>query len=157
VYAPAQGSAGPPITYNSGSMLSGAAELYRATGDNMYLEDAKKLSDASFKYFAKLGATLSGYYTYDISGFRNWFNGVLMRAYTDTYPSYKNVDTCIESFQRNLDYGYDHFFYKGFLPVNLLVGWSRENNNNRIEGMFSFAFAAEYAVLAKYELEKTNK
>ncbi|GHT61561.1 hypothetical protein AGMMS50239_12720 [Bacteroidia bacterium] len=157
VYAPAQGSAGPPISYNSGSMLSGAADLYRATGDNMYLEDAKKLSDASFKYFAKLGATLSGYYTYDINGFRNWFNGVLMRAYTDTYPSYKNVDTCIESFQRNLDYGYDHFFYKGFLPINLLVGWSRENNNNRIEGMFTFAFAAEYAVLAKYELEKTNK
>lgn len=157
VYAPAQGSAGPPITYNSGSMLSAAADLYRATGDNVYLEDAKKLSDASFSYFAKLGITRPGYYTYDINGFRNWFNGVLMRAYVDIYPAYKNVEACIESFQKNLDYGYDNFLYKGFLPSNLLVGWSHDNANNRMEGMFTFAFAAEYAVLAKYELEKANK
>ncbi|MDR3062168.1 MAG: glycoside hydrolase family 76 protein [Dysgonamonadaceae bacterium] len=157
VHAPAQGSAGPPISYNSGSMLSGAADLYRATGDNAYLDDAKKLSDASFRYFAKSGATMPGYYTYDISGFRNWFNGVLMRAYADIYPAYKNVDVCLESFQKNLDYAYDNFCYKGFLPTNLLVGWSRDNANNRIEGMFTFAFAAEYAVLAKYELGKANK
>jgi predicted alpha-1,6-mannanase (GH76 family) len=157
VHAPAQGSVGPPITYNSGSMLSAAADLYRATNDNRYLDDAKKLSDASFRYFAKLGTTVSGYYTYDISGFRNWFNGVLMRAYVDIYPAYKNVDVYIESFQKNLDYAYDNFRYKGFLPTNLLVGWSRDNANNRIEGMFSFAYAAEYATLAKYELEKANK
>ena len=157
VHAPAQGSVGPYYSYNSGSMLSAAADLYRATGDNMYLEDAKKLSDASFKYFAKLGATMAGYYTYDISGFNNWFNGVLMRAYVDIYPAYNNVDVCIGSFQKNLDYGYNNFLYKGFLPTNLLVGWSRDNANNQVEGMFTFAFAAEYALLAKYELEKTNK
>src|SRR5690606_6866982 len=52
-----QDRVGPAITYNSGTMLSGAADLHRATGDNIYLEDGKKLSDASFKYFAKLGQT----------------------------------------------------------------------------------------------------
>ncbi|MDR0507895.1 MAG: hydrolase [Dysgonamonadaceae bacterium] len=156
VHAPAQGTAGPPISYNSGSMLSGAADLYRATGDNMYLDDAKKLSDASFKYFAKSDVNLPGYYTYNISGFNNWFNSVLMRAYADIYPAYKNVDVCIDSFQKNLDYAYAKFHYKGFLPTNLLLGWSRDNANNRIEGMFTFAFAAEYAVLAKYELEKSK-
>lgn len=145
---------GPAISYNSGTMLSGAADLYRATGDNIYLEDGKKLSDASFKYFAKLGTTVPGHYNYDISGFRNWFNGVLMRGYVDLYPSYKNVNVCINSFQQNLDYGYDKFAYKGFLPTNLLMGWSRDNANNQIEGMFTFAFAAEYAILARYELEK---
>jgi hypothetical protein len=66
------------------------------------------------------------------------------------------VAVCINSFQRNLDYGYDNFLHEGFLPTNLLVGWSRENNNNRVEGMFTFAFAAEYAILARYELEKEN-
>lgn len=146
--------AGPAITYNSGSMLSGAADLFRATGDNMYLTDASDLSDASFQYFADLGQTKEGYYTYDISGFRNWFNGVLMRGYVDIYPEYGNVADYIDSFQENLDYGYENFLYEGFLPTNLLVGWSRDNNNNRTEGMFNFAFAAEYAVLARYELEK---
>lgn len=147
---------GPAITYNSGTMLSGAADLFRATGDNEYLKDAKNLSDASFSYFAKLGATKPDYYTYDISGFRNWFNGVLMRGYVEVYPDHKAIAEYLDSFQKNLDYGYENFLYKGFLPTNLLVGWSHDNNNNRTEGMFTFAFAAEYAVLARYELEKSN-
>ncbi|MCB5253220.1 MAG: glycoside hydrolase family 76 protein [Candidatus Cloacimonetes bacterium] len=145
---------GPAISYNSGTMLSGAADLYRATADEKYLSDGKKLSDASFAFFAKKGTNLPDYYTYNISGFNNWFNGVLMRGYVDLFPANKNVSTYIATFQQNLDYGYDHFLYKGFLPTNLLVGWSQNNSNNRIEGMFSFAFAAEYAVLSRYELTK---
>ncbi|MCW5912088.1 MAG: hydrolase [Cyclobacteriaceae bacterium] len=145
---------GPAITYNSGTMLSGGADLYRATGESAYLTDVKNLSDASFQYFAKLGQNKPDYYTYDISGFRNWFNGVLMRGYVDAYPAYGTVSGYINSFQRNLDYGYDNFLYQGFLPTNLLVGWSLNNANNRTEGMFSFAFAAEYAVLSRYEVKK---
>lgn len=151
-----QDRVGPAITYNSGTMLSGGADLYRVTGDNAYLEDARKLSDATFQYFAKLGQTKAGYYTYDISGFRNWFNGVLMRGYVDVYPSYGTVGDYIKSFQQNLDHGYDNFLYKGFLPTNLLVGWSRDNGNNKTEAMFNFAFAAEYAVLSRYELAHGN-
>jgi len=145
---------GPPYSYNSGTMISGAADLYRVTGEATYLNDAAKLSDASFKYFAKLGDTRAGYYTYDISGFSNWFNDMLMRGYVEVYPFYESIETGVNSFRQNLDYGYDNFFYKGFLPTNLLLGWSHDNNNNRMEGMFTFAFAAEYAVLAQYETEK---
>lgn len=151
-----QDRVGPAITYNSGTMLSGAADLYRVTADMQYLDDAKKLSDASFSYFAVLGATKTGYYTYDISGFRNWFNGVLMRGYVDVYPSYKNVNGYVNSFQQNLDYAFSNFLHQDFLPTNLLVGWSLDNSNNKVEAMFTFTFAAEYAVLAKYELEKDN-
>jgi hypothetical protein len=114
------------------------------------------LSDASFLYFAKLGTTKTGYYTYDISGFNNWFNDVLMRGYVDVDPSYTNASVPINTFQQNLDYAYTNFLYQGFLPTNLLVGWSRENSNNNVEGMFTFAFAAEYAVLARYQLGKEN-
>lgn len=149
-----QDRVGPAITYNSGTMLSGGADLFRVTGDNGYLEDVRKLSDASFQYFAKLGTSQPGYYTFDISGFRNWFNGVLMRGYVDAYPAHSQVGDYIDSFQKNLDHGYDNFLYNGFLPTNLLVGWSRDNSNNNTEGMFNFAFAAEYAVLSRYELEK---
>jgi hypothetical protein len=145
---------GPAITYNSGTMLSGGADLFRATNSSAYLEDFKKLSDGSFQYFAKLGQTKAGYYTYDISGFRNWFNGVMMRGYVDGYSNYAATGAYIESFQKNLDHGYDNFLHNGFLPTNLLVGWSRDNANNDTEGMFTFAFAAEYAVLSRYELEK---
>jgi predicted alpha-1,6-mannanase (GH76 family) len=145
---------GPAYSYNSGSMLSGSGDLYRATGDNAYLDDAKKLADDSFKAFAKLGNTKEGYYTYDILGFNNWFNGVLMRAFVEVAPSYAAAGTYAESFQKNLDYGYDNFAYKGFLPTNLLVGWNRDNSKNQVEGMFNFTFAAEYAVLARYQLDK---
>ncbi|MDL2322681.1 glycoside hydrolase family 76 protein [Bacteroidales bacterium OttesenSCG-928-A17] len=150
-------NAGPPITYNSGTMLSGAADLYRVTGDNTYLNDAKALSDASFNYFAELGSKVAGYYTYDLSGHRNWFNGVLMRGYLDVYPSYNKVENYIDSFQKNLDYGYGKFLYKGFLPSDLLLGWSDKESENNVRGMFAFAFASEYALLARYELDKENK
>jgi predicted alpha-1,6-mannanase (GH76 family) len=145
---------GPAITYNSGTMLSGSADLYRATGDQLYLQDAVKLSDASFSYFAKLGQTKVGYYTYAISGFNNWFNGVLMRGYVDAYPSHAKVADYIHTFQQNLDYGYENFLHNGFLPTNLLVGWNTDKSKNQTEGMFNFAFAAEYAVLSRYEQEK---
>jgi predicted alpha-1,6-mannanase (GH76 family) len=145
---------GTAYSYNTGTMLSGAADLYRATGISTYLDDASKLTKASFGYFAKKDATVNGYYSYDLSGFNNWFNGVLMRGYVDVYPIFKSASVCIGSFQQNLDYGYEKFLYKGFLPTNLLLGWSHDNNNNSMEGMFTFTFAAEYATLARYEIEK---
>ncbi|WP_211657542.1 glycoside hydrolase family 76 protein [Parapedobacter composti] len=145
---------GPAITYNSGTMLSGAADLYRATGNDKYRADGSVLADASFSYFAKKGANLPDYYTFDISGFRNWFNGVLMRGYVDFYPAYQGTETYIDAFQKNLDYAYEHFLHNGFLPTNLLVGWNRDRGKNDTEGMFTFAFAAEYAVLSRYELTK---
>ncbi|TYP96037.1 glycosyl hydrolase family 76 [Sphingobacterium allocomposti] len=145
---------GPAITYNSGTMLSGAADLYRVTGDDRYLVDGTALANASFSYFAKKGVNVADHYTFDISGFRNWFNGVLMRGYVDFYPLHKDTDSYIDAFQKNLDYAYEHFFYKGFLPTNLLVGWNRDRGKNNTEGMFTFAFAAEYAVLSRYEQTK---
>ncbi|QDH77939.1 hydrolase [Echinicola soli] len=149
-----QDRVGPAISYNSGTMLSGAADLYRATEEDAYLQDAKELSDDSFQYFAKQNQTQDGYYSYDISGFNNWFNGVLMRGYVDVHPAYGAASEYIDTFQQNLDYGYENFLHEGFLPTNLLVGWSLTANNNKTEGMFNFAFAAEYAVLSRYELTK---
>ncbi len=107
-----------------------------------------------FRTLQKKGAELPGYYTYDISGFGNWFNGVLLRGFIDLYPYYKNVGAYIDTFQQNLDYGYENYFYKGFLPTNLLMGWDNDISKNDTEGMFSFTFAAEYALLSQYELLK---
>jgi len=155
---------GSPHSYNSGSMLSGAADLYRATGVSDYLADLKALSLNSFRYFALLGTTVPDYYSYRrTSTFSTWFDGVLMRAFVDAYPADNDVASYIESFQQNLDYSYDEFFYNGFLPsmyvtpnppFSLLAGWLETAGANTLEGMFSFTYAAEYATLARYEMEK---
>lgn len=153
-HASMAGSTGDAISYNSGTMLSGAADLYRVTGDDAYMQDLAKLTADTFRYFAKLGATLPGYYTYEISGFNDWFNNVLMRGYVDAEGVGADAAACIDSFQKNLDYAYENHVYGGMLPTNLLVGWNRDRGKNDTEALFTFAFAAEYAVLAKYEMEK---
>lgn len=144
---------GPAISYNSGTMLSGAADLLRLTGESKYREDLEALSSKSFSYFSKLGANVEGYYTYDITGFNNWFNDVLMRGYI-ACSEYCDLRTAIDSFQRNLDYGWDKFQRDGMLPPSLLAGWNTVQSKNNVEGMFTFAFASEYASLAKFSIEK---
>ena len=138
---------GPPYSYNTGSFLSGAIDLYRATGKREYLDDIARLSDDSFNYFAKTSNQLAGYYEFEVSGFNNWFNGVLMRAYVEAYPIYSKAERYIQPFQQNLDYGYTHFLHRGILPADLLHGWG---DDRKVEGMFAFTFAAEYAILSEY-------
>ncbi|WP_258101759.1 glycoside hydrolase family 76 protein [Marinoscillum pacificum] len=145
---------GAAISYNSGTMLSGGIDLLRVTKDQIYLEDVKVLSDSSFEYFTELDKDVTGYYSYEITGFNGWFNGVLMRGYTDVYSENKRTGYYLDTFQQNLDYAYDHYLKKGILPTNLLAGWNSDDQANNTEGMFSFARAAEYAVLSKYELDK---
>ena len=146
---------GKAHTYNSGSIISGAADLHRATKNNIYLEEAKEMSRSSFDYFAKLDKTIPQHFSFPIDGFSNWFNGVLMRSYFDVYPAWGEAGKYIESFQQNLDYGYDKFLYRGVLPSDLLMGWNTpDKRENKTEGMFSFTFAAEYAILARFQLDK---
>lgn len=147
-------SEGTAHTYNAGTMLSGAADLYRATANSAYYTDMRQLVSDSFKYFAVKDLHRDGYYSYPLDGYANWFNGVLFRAYVDAYAHYKNTSVCIDTFQQNLDYAYSNFCYKGFLPANLLVGWDSDNSKNRVNAMFTFAFASEYALLAVYQLGK---
>lgn len=145
---------GTAYSYNSGTMLSGGADLYRATKNKAYLEDINKLSDASFQHFAKLGTIVPDHYTFTTRGFNNWFNGVLMRGYMDVLPLHKGTANYLSAFQKNLDYGYEKHLYEGQLPTNLLAGWDKDREKNNVEAMFMFAYAAQYAVLSHFESEK---
>ena len=145
---------GEYYTYNTGTMLSGAADLYRATGEQKYLDDLKATSSSAFRYFATKSTSIEGCYDYPISGFSNWFNGVLLRGWVDVFPHYSNVDLNVMSFQHNLDYAFENNLYEDLLPANLLCPWNTVRANCRMEGMFEFAYAAEYAVLARYLIEK---
>ena len=77
-----------------------------------------------------------------------------MRGWIDAYPHYSNVSLNINTFQANLDYAWDNYLKNGMLPSSLLYGWNTLPSKNNTEGMFTFAFAAEYAVLAKWNLSK---
>lgn len=145
--------AGPALSYNSGTMLSGAADLYRVTRESAYLSDMHNLTSASFRYFAKLDAEKQGMYSYDISGFNNWFNGVLLRGYVDVYPYDMNAESPIQSFQDNLDFAWEKYLYESMLPNNLLLGWGSNPSQQAVEAMFTFAFAAEYAILSRFKME----
>jgi hypothetical protein len=68
----------------------------------------------------------------------------------DLYPAFRGVEPYIQTFQQNLDYGFEHFREQGILPGNLLMGWEEEQTKNNTEAMFSFTFAAEYAVLSRF-------
>ncbi len=149
-----QNPTGDPYSYNSGTMLSGAADLYGATGDQSYLEDMTLLAANTFRYFAKKSTKYPDIYEYAVTGFNNWFNGVLMRGWVDASVHYPNVTVQLSSFQKNLDHAYEKYLKGGILPSNLVHGWNTDESQNKVEAMFTFAYAAEYAVLAKYYLNK---
>ncbi len=149
-----QGPVGEAYSYNSGTMLSGAADLYGATGEQMYMDDMKLLAANTFRYFAKKSTKYPDLYEYSVIGFNNWFNGVLMRGWVDVSAHYPNVTVQLASFQKNLDHAYDKYLKGGILPSNLVHGWNSDESQNKVEAMFTFAYAAEYAVLAKYYLNK---
>ena len=143
---------GTAYTYNSGSMLSGAAELYRITGEATFNNDANRLIRATYTTFGT-ARTIDGitYRQYPIdqvatSGFNTWFDNVLMRAYVDAFDSNDRYATlALTAFQDVLDYGYDHYLTDGCLPIDLLKGW---NDATVTKGFHQLAFASEYAMLA---------
>ena len=148
------GAVGNFYSYNTGAMISGAAALAEAGSGDGYLADVKSLTASSFSHFAKLGASLKGYYTFDLTGFSPWFNCVLMRGYAAAYPLCGAAADGLKAFQDNLDYGYGNFLQQDMIPVNPLGGWNRDQSKCDTEAMFTFASATEYAVLASHELIK---
>ena len=140
---------GRAYSYNSGTMLSGAADLYRCTGKEEYHDDMTKLSDSCFKYFAH-GPAENGLYRYAFDGFNNWFNCVLLRGWIDVADFYQGASSGCLSFQDNLDYAWENHLRCDMLPSDLLGGWRDNEHENYVEAMFTFAFASKFAYLAGY-------
>ena len=141
---------GESFSYNTGTMISGAVELYLVSKEKRYFDDADQLGKNSFSYFGTLNKEVPNYVSFETNGFKNWFNGILMRSYRDLIKLDKNASNYLQAYQKNLDYGYNHYNYEGFLPTNLLKGWSSDKKDNYVEGMFMFTYASEYAILSEY-------
>lgn len=89
-------------TYNTGTMIQSGVRLYRLTGEQQYLDDARAMAEGSFKYYVKY--TPQGVpYIQDLP----WFVIVLFRGYHELYDVDKNpkyVDVLI----RSADWAWDH-------------------------------------------------
>ncbi|MCH5219147.1 MAG: hypothetical protein J1F20_01150 [Muribaculaceae bacterium] len=151
------GPTGNFYSYNTGTMIAGAAELFRVTDDEDYRDDLSTISKASLNKFAKYVRKQNAYeFNTDAtatSGFNTWFNDVLMRSYVDAYPYTTNTsaNTGLTSFQTTLDYAFENHNRNNLLPIRLLDGWG---NDVVTKAFHQFAFASEYALLAKWLLSK---
>lgn len=148
------GPSGTAYTYNTGTMLAGAAELFRVTGEATYKTDLNSLCRAAVVQFTsrtRVNGQVFRQWPTDpeaTSGFNTWFDDVLMRAYVDAHP-YNDANTyatdALNSFLDNLNYAWDNFRRDDLLPIHLLKGW---DNGDVTKGFHQLAFASEYAMLA---------
>ena len=143
------GPAGAEITYNTGTMLAGAVELLRVTGNAAYGNDLQNLCQDSYRAFTTTRTVNGVVYTQwptdtDAEhGFNVWYNNVLMRAFVDATATATRESTTASllSFQANLDYAYSTFLRNNMLPIDLLGGW---NGSTKTKGFHQSSFAAEY-------------
>ncbi len=142
-------------SYNTGTMIAGAAELYRVTKESTYLDDLTKTIGSSLNVFSKY---LRSHKTYEFktdetaeNGFNTWFNNVLMRSYIVSVP-YEESNTVrgLKSFQYNLDYAFENHNRDNMLPIHLIDGWGDEVYT---KAFHQFAFASEYAMLAIWHID----
>lgn len=90
-------------TYNSGAMIQNAALLYKITGEEAYLADAKAWAQASYNFFTREVANIGRFFVpHD-----PWFTAVLLRGYLELYELDKNA-TYINTLVANVDYAWQH-------------------------------------------------
>ena len=154
---------GTAYTYNTGTMLAGAVELLRLTGDEVYKSDIEDLTRYCYTGFSKPlhrdGVTYREWPTdaTPLQGFNVWFNNVLMRAYVDAVASPVSSaysDLALQSFEANLDYAYEHYLKNHMLPISLLRGWG---DSYKTKGFHQVSFAAEYAMLAVWHYRQQTE
>lgn len=148
------GHDGPPYSYNSGSPITGAVELYKATGESKYLDTAKYWATSADAYFAKDGG-VDGLKSYPSGNI--WFNLILLNGYTALAPyDMENTPLYIAHMQNSIDYAYDHYVTKGnllygpFLPNDWIKGWGDQNPKD-VWVLNTSSQAEIYATLAIYE------
>ena len=126
---------GPPYSYNSGAPITGAVELYRATGETKYLNTAKYWAASADAYFAK-DSDVDGLKKYPSGNI--WFNLILLNGFAALAPyDTENTAVYIAHIQKSIDYAYDHHlsenhkpFYGPFLPNDWINGWGSQDPKN---------------------------
>jgi len=148
---PGTGAGGTKHTYNSGTMVSGGADLYALTHDSRYLDDTRKLYSDTFSYFPKKNS--KGNWDYAYSNFSRWFDDVLMRGWISAGEIGVDSKEGVATFQTNLDYAWDNFLLNKALPRGLTGGWSNNDAQNDVRALVAFAYASEYGMLVASKVQ----
>ncbi len=84
------------FTYNTALMLRNNVELWKVTNDQKYLDEARRVADASLESFTRAGGNFA-----DDAKFNNWLcEGLLM-----TYEATQDIKY-LNAVRRHADYGY---------------------------------------------------
>jgi hypothetical protein len=146
---------GPSYSYNSGSPITGAVELYRATREQKYLDTAKYWAKSADAYFAK-DSGVNGLKSYPTGNI--WFNLILLNGYTALAPyDAENTGVYIAHMQNSIDYAYDHYLTKGckpiygqYIPNDWINGWGSQDPK-KIWVLNASGEAEIFATLALYQ------
>jgi hypothetical protein len=134
-------------SYNTGTMISGAASLYRVTGEEEYKQNAVKWAKGAYNRFTK---TVGGKREYTSTS-TLWFNLILLEGYLDLAPYESSCERYIETFLTSLDFAYENSLKNGLLPRDWLKGWDMSDGNDKETSIMDQAAAAEiYALLGIY-------
>lgn len=137
-------------SYNTGSFISGAAALYGVTNEEKYLEKARSAAKGAFDFFGDK-TVKEGFVEYPVHT-TIWFNSILLKGFLKLYPyAAEECSDYIESFQKSMDYGFEHFIKDGFMPVDWLRGWQDTKKDTNKESLDHSANAEMYALLSIYE------
>jgi hypothetical protein len=138
-------------TYNSGSPITAAAELYKITSEKKYLDYASKWAEDADKYFAR--DTDKGVKSYPSM---SWFNLILLNGYIALYEYDGAAAAYMDNMQKSIDYAYDNYRLKGFLgfntnliPGDWVGGWGNEGLYNQ-NALHMSSNAEIYATLALF-------
>lgn len=144
-------------SYNTGTMISGAAALYGVTKDKKYLDEALACAKGAMDYFGDK-TKLQGY-THFACTSNIWFNAILLRGYIDLYPyAKKETAPYIEEFQKTMDYAYDKFSVnqRGYMPYNWIEGWDNSDRTSYRDSLDMSANAEMYGMLAIWQNTRTD-
>ena len=147
--------AGVPLTYNSGTPISSAAALYRVTGDESYLEDAKRWGYHADRYFAK-NSPVPGIKAYE-NGLKTWFREILLMGFIDLYEFDADALGYIENMEGSINYAYENHRLNGVLgwqrnifPKSWVEGFRDEDEMKTQEALAQIPCAGVYASLAGF-------
>jgi len=147
------GPEGGALTYNSGTPISSAIELYRATGGAAYLDDAKRWGRGADTYFARTSA-VPGVKTFmDLP----WFREILMMGYIDLYAFDPAALGYIQNMENSLNYGYENHrlngilgYNKNIIPRGWVEGFANEDAIRTAAALEQLPCAGIYASLALF-------
>jgi len=144
---------GASWTYNSGTPISSAIELYKLTGDSAYLEDAERWGRGADAFFAKTSPVEGVKAFTDLP----WFREILLMGYIDLYEFEPDALGYIQNMEGSINYGYENHrlngvlgWHKNIIPRDWVDGFKDDDAKKSATALEQIPCAGIYASLAMF-------